>query len=148
MKPPLTLIEAFAKAGYPVVRSLNILRSAGYAIRTQTYINIYKSFNPVDVIENKIKRLRFDKIIPDNYFIPTSAIWTGKKYRIEGTISVYNLDKGTIETRPFNFTTNKKLTRGQLNTIAKSIFSKMTEQTNIEFLGSTTNRLWVYDENS
>jgi hypothetical protein len=146
MRPPLELIKAFAERGIPATRALQALRNAGYSIRTQTFLNIYRELEKREIIENKLKYLRFDKIIPDEYFIPTSAIWTGKKYRVQGIIQVKNMDTGQIEFRPFVFTTNQSLTRGSIIQFGRRIFNQMTEFTNLELLNITTEKLYRLEE--
>ena len=146
MRPPLELIKAFAERGIPATRALEALRTAGYKIRTQTFLNIYRELEKKEIAETKLRYLRFDRIIPDEYFTPTEAIWTGRKYRVQGNIQVKNLDTGEIEFRPFVFTTDQKLTRGAIIEWGKRIFRKMTEFTNLEFLGVTTEKLYRLEE--
>jgi len=146
MRPPLELIKGFAERGIPATHALKALRAAGYKIRTQIFLNIYRELEKKEIAETKLRYLRFDKIIPDDYFIPTEAIWTGRKYKVQGYIQVKNLDTGEIEFRPFVFTTDQKLTRGAIIEWGKKIFRKITEFTNLEFLGVTAEKLYRLEE--
>jgi hypothetical protein len=146
MRPPLELIKAFAERGIPATRALQALRTAGYAIRTQTFLNIYRELEKREIAEIKLRYLRFDKIIPEEYFTPTSAIWTGRKYRVQGLLQVKNVETGEIEFRPFVFTTNQSLTRGSIFQFGRRIFYQMTEFTNLELLNISTEKLYRLEE--
>jgi hypothetical protein len=146
MRPPLELIKSFALKGIPVTHALQTLRKAGYSIRTQTFLNIYRELKKGEIAETRLRYLRMDKIIPDEFFIPTSAIWTGKKYRVQGILQVKNMETGEIEFRPFVFTTNQKLTRGSIYQFGRRIFRQMAEITNMELLNVSTEFLYRYQE--